>query len=375
MHYTIHVPMVKCLFCLKYWISETHLFPVKITRSMLIEIDKYFVFSMSQILDDIDYFKFNYLPNLIPLHFIFSFYDDIQYLENFRMSKCTFEYLCRILRPFLEKQVTSMREPISVERQIKQTEQVGSGKTITMPRRKRCKWIKNLQQHWCKWRDSIANEPLPDSTNEPLPDSTNEPLPGSQDQPGSRVEPLPGSIDEPFPGSRDEPLPGSPDQPRPASRDQLETNNVKTFHHCVFCDEIFKEYSDLDLHYELHVNKKIHVEGEKIDSIVKHCKRHVKTGQIANVVKHRKRHVKKGQIANVVKHRKRHVKTGQIANVVKHRKRHVKTGQIANVVKLRKRHVKKDDIDNAVKLCKRHVQEEKIDVEKLHKKHVKGKKN
>ncbi|XP_055955589.1 uncharacterized protein LOC126814699 [Patella vulgata] len=118
MHYTIRVPMVKCLFCLKYWISETHLFPVKITRSMLIEIDKYFVFSMSQILDDIDYFKFNYLPNLIPLHFIFSFYDDIQYLENFRMSKCTFEYLCRILRPFLEKQVTSMREPISVERQV-----------------------------------------------------------------------------------------------------------------------------------------------------------------------------------------------------------------------------------------------------------------
>ena len=38
---------------------------------------------------------------------------DSNWLENFRMSKTSFEELVNILRPYLEKQVTQMRKPIS----------------------------------------------------------------------------------------------------------------------------------------------------------------------------------------------------------------------------------------------------------------------
>ena len=43
---------------------------------------------------------------------------DSDWVENFRMSKTCFEELVNILRPYLEKQVTRMRKPISTECQI-----------------------------------------------------------------------------------------------------------------------------------------------------------------------------------------------------------------------------------------------------------------
>ena len=43
---------------------------------------------------------------------------DSDWLENFRVSKTSFEELVNILRPYLEKQVTRMRKPISTECQI-----------------------------------------------------------------------------------------------------------------------------------------------------------------------------------------------------------------------------------------------------------------
>ena len=43
---------------------------------------------------------------------------DSDWLENFRMSETSFEELVNILRPYLEKQVTRMRKPISTECQI-----------------------------------------------------------------------------------------------------------------------------------------------------------------------------------------------------------------------------------------------------------------
>ena len=43
---------------------------------------------------------------------------DSDWLENFRMSKTSFEELVDILRSYLEKQVTRMRKPISTECQI-----------------------------------------------------------------------------------------------------------------------------------------------------------------------------------------------------------------------------------------------------------------
>ena len=44
-----------------------------------------------------------------------------EWRENFRMSKETFMKLCDELRPFLEKQTTAMRNPISVERHVAST--------------------------------------------------------------------------------------------------------------------------------------------------------------------------------------------------------------------------------------------------------------
>ena len=43
---------------------------------------------------------------------------DSDWVENFRMSKTCFEELVNTLRPYLEKQVTRMRKPVSTECQI-----------------------------------------------------------------------------------------------------------------------------------------------------------------------------------------------------------------------------------------------------------------
>ncbi len=41
-----------------------------------------------------------------------------EWVENFRMSCNSFFCLCDMLRPFLTKQVTNMRKPLSVEKQL-----------------------------------------------------------------------------------------------------------------------------------------------------------------------------------------------------------------------------------------------------------------
>ena len=41
-----------------------------------------------------------------------------EWKENFRMSKCSFFKLCDAVRPFLVKQCTNMRMPVSVEKQV-----------------------------------------------------------------------------------------------------------------------------------------------------------------------------------------------------------------------------------------------------------------
>ena len=40
------------------------------------------------------------------------------WLENFRVSRATFNYLCEQLRPLIEKETTVMRRPVSVERRV-----------------------------------------------------------------------------------------------------------------------------------------------------------------------------------------------------------------------------------------------------------------
>ena len=40
------------------------------------------------------------------------------WLENFRMSQQTFNYLCERLRPAIEKQYTKLHQPISVEKRV-----------------------------------------------------------------------------------------------------------------------------------------------------------------------------------------------------------------------------------------------------------------
>ncbi|XP_065908880.1 uncharacterized protein [Dysidea avara] len=40
------------------------------------------------------------------------------WLENFRVSRTTFNYLCEQLRPLIEKETTVMRRPVSVERRV-----------------------------------------------------------------------------------------------------------------------------------------------------------------------------------------------------------------------------------------------------------------
>ena len=38
--------------------------------------------------------------------------------DNLRMSKNTFNYLCRLIRPYIEEEVTRMRVPVSVEERL-----------------------------------------------------------------------------------------------------------------------------------------------------------------------------------------------------------------------------------------------------------------
>ena len=45
-------------------------------------------------------------------------FEEHDWLENFRVSRGTFQYLCQQLRPALEKQNTVMRKSISVDRRV-----------------------------------------------------------------------------------------------------------------------------------------------------------------------------------------------------------------------------------------------------------------
>ena len=45
-------------------------------------------------------------------------YGDGWWKENLRMSRHTFTVICTILRPYIEKQNTHMREAISVEKRV-----------------------------------------------------------------------------------------------------------------------------------------------------------------------------------------------------------------------------------------------------------------
>ncbi|XP_046862569.1 protein ALP1-like [Xenia sp. Carnegie-2017] len=51
-------------------------------------------------------------------NFMNGFVVEEEWRENFRMSKMAFTKLCNLLQPFLEKKVTNMRVPISVEKQL-----------------------------------------------------------------------------------------------------------------------------------------------------------------------------------------------------------------------------------------------------------------
>ena len=41
-----------------------------------------------------------------------------EWRENFRMSRASFYELCSLLRPYIERQTTHMRNPVSVETQV-----------------------------------------------------------------------------------------------------------------------------------------------------------------------------------------------------------------------------------------------------------------
>ena len=49
---------------------------------------------------------------------VMNHYDDRQWSRNFRMKKATFLKLCHELRPYLEKESTNWKEPISVEKRV-----------------------------------------------------------------------------------------------------------------------------------------------------------------------------------------------------------------------------------------------------------------
>ena len=46
-----------------------------------------------------------------------TLYDD-QWVENFRMTKTTFEILCNDLRPSFPDQARSVREPLQLDRRV-----------------------------------------------------------------------------------------------------------------------------------------------------------------------------------------------------------------------------------------------------------------
>lgn len=43
---------------------------------------------------------------------------DVLWKEHFRVTRTTFEYLCDLVRPDLQKQYTRMRSPVSVEERV-----------------------------------------------------------------------------------------------------------------------------------------------------------------------------------------------------------------------------------------------------------------
>ena len=49
---------------------------------------------------------------------ISGLWGDNWWWDNLRMSKDTFSYLCRVLHPYVEKEVTRMRDPVSVEERL-----------------------------------------------------------------------------------------------------------------------------------------------------------------------------------------------------------------------------------------------------------------
>ncbi|XP_050395994.1 zinc finger protein 26 [Patella vulgata] len=67
-----------------------------------------------------------------------------------------------------------------------------------------------------------------------------------------------------------------------------ETDDVKTFHQCVVCDEIFEEYSDLEVH------NKIHIKVEKTDELDEACRIDLED-KTTDVENHSKIHVKEEQ--------------------------------------------------------------------------------
>ena len=49
---------------------------------------------------------------------VVEMFTDADWIENFRLSKTTFSYLCDALRPFIERQNTRLRRAISVEHRV-----------------------------------------------------------------------------------------------------------------------------------------------------------------------------------------------------------------------------------------------------------------
>lgn len=45
-------------------------------------------------------------------------FSDTEWLENFRMRRETFQFLCRCLAPHIRKKETIMRQPVSVEKRV-----------------------------------------------------------------------------------------------------------------------------------------------------------------------------------------------------------------------------------------------------------------
>ncbi|XP_050396149.1 zinc finger protein 624 [Patella vulgata] len=87
---------------------------------------------------------------------------------------------------------------------------------------------------------------------------------------------------------------------------EMETNEVKTLHQCAQCDEIFDEYSDLEVH------NRIHVKMEKSGHQCSVCDKIFKT--LNDLQNHNKLHLKKEKTEDVASFHhctKAHVKEGE----------------------------------------------------------------